>query len=88
MNGELLELFHKLDKRLVSIETIMRERWENHAMRADEIKVELKKLNDWVIDLPCKERIKTTEWLIWSSKLLWATVIIYGLVRGGLFLIK
>lgn len=58
MNGELLELFNKIDKRIAVLETKFTVHWDTQEKSVDEKHTEnrerFKKIFNWLEGLPCK----------------------------------
>lgn len=80
MNGEFQELYNKIDVRMATVETLIDERWKNHkeasSLRHAENREELRKINEWLTDLPCKERIGVTASNANQIRVLWGVVLI------------
>ena len=86
MNGDLLELYHKMHNEFIELKSTYEERWNNHDTRSSEHRSILTALSvkmDDVKDTVTKFTEKTN-WLQWSTRILWGVIIVYGVCKSGI----
>ena len=86
MNGEFQELYHKMHDEFIALKSTYEERWNHHDIRATETRSILTALSVKMDDI--KDRVvkftEKTNWLQWSTRILWGVIIVYGVCKSGM----
>ncbi len=80
MNGELMQLYNKLDKRFSVLEALFKEKWAAHDKRSDENWTEIRKKLVKLDNLPCEAHSERQKGL--QKQMNW----IWGLLAGLLLI--
>ena len=71
-----------IDERLIKLETLFKERWNNHDKRSDEIWTEIREnIKDIKVDMnnfPCDSVLEKIKGI--NSKIAWLWIIVVGLI--------
>ena len=90
MNGEDLKV---LEQKFKDFKEFQEEKWRTHDDQSNarwaSLKDGLDKLPDNLIaKLPCRVHIKTLEWHGWMIKILWGVIIVCGVIKGAIWMLK